>query len=151
LTLINSILDSIPTYFMSLFPIRDKILKRLDKIRRDFLWEGIQGNSESHKLHLVKWPFVTLPKHLGGLSIKDLAIHSNCMLMKWHSRFTQEEDVGLWKKVIVAKHGSNTQWCTKQFTLPYRTGLWKAINTLWDDFFKQTHFEVGNGNHIKFC
>lgn len=94
---------------------------------------------------------VTLPKHLGGLGIKNLAIHSKCMFMKWHWRFIQEEDASLWKKVIVAKNGSNTQWCTKQSTLPYRTVLWKAVNILWDDFFKQTHFEVGNGNHIKFC
>ncbi|KAG5631293.1 hypothetical protein H5410_003010 [Solanum commersonii] len=105
---------------------------------------------ESHKLHLVMWQKVTLSKHLGRLGIKDLAIHSKFMLMKWHSRFTQEEDAGLWKKVIVAKHGSNTQWCTKQFTLPYRTGLQKAINTLWDAFLKQTHFEAGNGNYIRF-
>ncbi|KAF3672269.1 F-box/kelch-repeat protein [Capsicum annuum] len=65
-----------------------------DKIRRDFLWEG---NSESHKLLLVKLPKVTLPKHLGGSGIRDLAIHSKCMLMKWHRRFIQE-DFGLWKE-----------------------------------------------------
>ncbi|PHU11974.1 F-box/kelch-repeat protein [Capsicum chinense] len=73
--------------------------------KRDFLWEG---NSESHKLLLVKLPKVTLPKHLGGSGIRDLSIHSKCMLMKWHRRFIQE-DVGLWKEVIVAKHGNSAQ------------------------------------------
>lgn len=92
---------------------------------------------------------VTLPKHFGGLGIKNLAIHSKCLLMKWHWRFIQE-DADLWKEVLVAKHGTKSQWSTKQSTLPYGTRLWKTINTLWDDVFKQTHFEVGNGNHIRF-
>ncbi|XP_075083429.1 uncharacterized protein LOC142167168 [Nicotiana tabacum] len=36
LTLISSVLDSIPTFVKSLFSIPKKVLKRLDKIRRDF-------------------------------------------------------------------------------------------------------------------
>lgn len=40
ITLINSVLDSIPTYFLSLFPIPEKVQRRLDQLRRDFLWEG---------------------------------------------------------------------------------------------------------------
>lgn len=50
LTLINSVLNNIPTYSMSQHPITSKALKQLDKIRRGFLWEG---NSSSHKFHLV--------------------------------------------------------------------------------------------------
>lgn len=33
--LINSVLDALPTYVMSLLPV--KLEKRLDKLRRDFL------------------------------------------------------------------------------------------------------------------
>jgi len=66
-TLINSVLDSIPTYFMSLFPMPAKVQNHLDKIRRDFLWEG---NSKDHKFHLAKWAKVTMPKQFGGLGIK---------------------------------------------------------------------------------
>lgn len=51
-TLISCPLDSIPTYFMSLFPIPSKVLEKLNKIRRNFLWEG---NNSSHKLHLINW------------------------------------------------------------------------------------------------
>lgn len=118
----------------------------LDKIRRDFLWEG---NSESHKLLLVKLPKVTLPKHLGGSGIRDLAIHSKCMLMKWHRRFIQE-DFGLWKEVIVAKHGNSAQWFTEQSTFPCKTGLWKAINTFWSDFFQTKSFWRREWNRIRF-
>ncbi|XP_070025308.1 uncharacterized protein [Nicotiana sylvestris] len=102
LTLINNVLDSIPTYFMALFPIPTKVQKQLDRIRRNFLWEG---NNISHKIHLVKWTKVTLTKALGGLGVKDLALHNKSMLMKWHWRFNQD-DAGLWKEVIIAKYGN---------------------------------------------
>ena len=39
-TLINSVLDALPTYMMSIFPIPNGVIQRLDKIRRDFLWKG---------------------------------------------------------------------------------------------------------------
>ncbi|WMV40485.1 hypothetical protein MTR67_033870 [Solanum verrucosum] len=38
LTLVNSVLDALPSYMMSLFPIPAKVTKRLDAIRRNFLW-----------------------------------------------------------------------------------------------------------------
>lgn len=40
LILINSVLDSIPTYVMSLFPIPAKVVEQLDKFRRNFLWQS---------------------------------------------------------------------------------------------------------------
>ncbi|WMV18940.1 hypothetical protein MTR67_012325 [Solanum verrucosum] len=39
-TLINSVLDAMPTYMMSLFPIPAGVTDRLDRIRRKFLWQG---------------------------------------------------------------------------------------------------------------
>jgi len=146
LTLINSVLDSIPTYYMQLFPIPGKVLEQLDKIRRDFLWEG---NSEKHKYHLVEWPKVLLPKLQGGLGIKDLALHNKCLLMKWLWRYTQEEHV-LWKDVVSAKHGIQSHWCTSLSKAPYGVGVWKHICKLWEKFSQHKHFTVGNGLHIRF-
>lgn len=37
-TLINSMLDSLPTYVMSLFPIPANVVKKLNRLRRDILW-----------------------------------------------------------------------------------------------------------------
>ena len=52
LTIINSVLDSMPAYMMSLFPIPDGVIDKLDALRRNHLGEG---NSETKKFHLVKW------------------------------------------------------------------------------------------------
>jgi len=32
--------DALPTYMVSIFPIPNRVIQRLDKIRRDFLWKG---------------------------------------------------------------------------------------------------------------
>ena len=40
LTLIKSVLDCLPTYYMSLFKAPQGIIDQLDKIRRRFLWGG---------------------------------------------------------------------------------------------------------------
>ena len=41
MTLIKSTLSSLPTYFLSLFPIPVNVAVRIDKIQRDFLWCGV--------------------------------------------------------------------------------------------------------------
>lgn len=140
LTLINSVLDNLPTYLMSLFPIPGKVLKQIDKYRRNFLWEG---NSKSHKFHLVKWKKVTQPKFQGGLGIRDLRIHNKSMLMKWLWKYSQEDQV-LWKEVVTAKHGIKNHWCTKVSRTPFGVGPWKYISKLGGKFHN-CKFKVGNG------
>lgn len=38
LIFINDVLDSLPTYVMSLFTIPSIVVKKLEKLKRDFLW-----------------------------------------------------------------------------------------------------------------
>lgn len=51
MTLINSVLDSLPTIVMYLSPIPSEVEERLQKLRRNFLW---LGNKEGKGYHLVK-------------------------------------------------------------------------------------------------
>ncbi|XP_019068969.1 uncharacterized protein [Solanum lycopersicum] len=50
-SLINSVLDALPTYMMTLFPMPAGVIKRLDCIWRKFVWHG---NKERKGFHLVK-------------------------------------------------------------------------------------------------
>lgn len=47
LTLINSVLDAMPTYMKSLFPMSGSVLKKLESIRKNFLWQA-NGEGEYH-------------------------------------------------------------------------------------------------------
>jgi hypothetical protein len=52
LTLIKSMLSSLPTYFLSLFPLLVGNARRLEHLQRDFLWDGLGGES---KFHFMNW------------------------------------------------------------------------------------------------
>nr|XP_009594078.1 uncharacterized protein LOC104090636 [Nicotiana tomentosiformis] len=82
--LINSVLDSLPTYLMSLFPMPMSVKKKLDRIRRDFLWEG---NKDRRSFHLVKWDKVLLEISEGGHGIRNLKSHNDSLLLKWLWRY----------------------------------------------------------------
>ncbi|KAG5620709.1 hypothetical protein H5410_005927 [Solanum commersonii] len=62
-------LFQVPTYMMSIFPILDGVIQRLDKIRRDYLWKGIKEN-DSTVQHLVKLNKVLWGKKQGGFRSK---------------------------------------------------------------------------------
>ena len=57
-TLVKSILSSLPTYFLSILSILGKIANRMEKLQRDFLWSSMSGDS---KLHQVNWVKVCKP------------------------------------------------------------------------------------------
>ena len=62
LTLIRSILSSLPIYYMSLFKMPQGISDTFEKLMRDFLWGGDTKSSS----HLVRWEEVIKPKQKDG-------------------------------------------------------------------------------------
>ena len=56
-TLIKSTLSSLPTYFLSLFPVPIKVANHMEKLHRDFLWSGINDP----KILSVEWAKVCMP------------------------------------------------------------------------------------------
>ena len=89
-TLIKSSLSSLPTYFLSLFPLLGKVAKRMEKLQKDFLWNGIGGEP---KIHLVNWAKVCRPLQVGGLGIRLLENFNSALL-------------GKWRRVINVKYGN---------------------------------------------
>lgn len=87
LILINSVLDSLPTYMMTLFPIPARVVKRLDGIRRKFVWHG---NKEWEGFNLVKWKVVITIKKVNGMRIKNLKVQSKALRIKWLWKFANE-------------------------------------------------------------
>ena len=80
LTLINSTLLNLPTYYMSLFPIPVSVANRIERLQREFLW---QGSSEEFKFHLVNWNQICAPIRYGGLAIRSLLTFNQALLGKW--------------------------------------------------------------------
>ena len=107
LTLIEAILSAIPTYYLSLFRIPYGVIKEVEKIMRNFLWKGVDGDGGDH---LVAWKEVSRPKCKGGLGIGSSKEKNKVLLFKWIWRFPNEQE-SLWAKVIKSKFGlQNSRW-----------------------------------------
>ncbi|GJW76620.1 RNA-directed DNA polymerase, eukaryota [Tanacetum coccineum] len=101
LTLIKSVLGSMPLFHMSIFKVPSSVLKRLESIRSRFFRGHDIG---SNKAAWVKWSDVLAPKKLGGLGVSSLYALNRGLLFKWLWKFYAQA-TSLWARVIKAIHG----------------------------------------------
>ncbi|XP_076927131.1 uncharacterized protein LOC143590578 [Bidens hawaiensis] len=125
LTLIKSVLASLPVYYLSLFKAPSQVLENIEKLMRKFLWIG---SKEGKGIHLVSWNVVTKPKRFGGLGISKLSEVNSALLVKWAWRFKSDYQ-GLWKKSILSIHGGRNKWTFLPVNKACR-GVWKSIVSL---------------------
>ncbi|GKU92387.1 hypothetical protein SLEP1_g6121 [Rubroshorea leprosula] len=155
ITLLNSVLSSLPVFTMSVHLLPKGLILILDKIRRSFLW----GGGESiRKVNWVCWEKVCRSKLEGGLGVKDLRKFNLALLGKWWSRIAEGEE-GLLYRVIREKYGSKGgNWLNWIEEGKQRGSLWwrdvcrldylntSRVGWLSDGFT----LELGEGNSVRF-
>lgn len=102
LILINSSLKSTQNYLPSMFKDPISIYKQIEKLWRNFLWNG---SGKSVKSHLINWDLCTAPKFHEGLRITKVKDTNFAVLNKWLWRFHHEEN-SMWKKIIEAEYSN---------------------------------------------
>lgn len=70
LTLVNSVLLAMPTYYMCSLQLPVAVIENIDRVRRHFRWRG--KDLTSTKKSLAAWGKVCRPKKKGGLGVIDL-------------------------------------------------------------------------------
>ncbi|KAJ0434249.1 putative RNA-directed DNA polymerase [Helianthus annuus] len=121
-TMIKSVLNSLPTYYFSLYRAPEKVIELLDRMRRVFFWGG---SDEKAKANWVAWQKVIAPVNYGGLGFGSLRDMNSALLAKWWWRFKGEES-GLWRRVVWAIHHNARNWNFIPAKLTI-SGPWKQI------------------------
>ncbi|KAJ0910951.1 putative RNA-directed DNA polymerase [Helianthus annuus] len=152
LTLIKSVLTSLPVYYLSLYKAPNKVTDQMEKLMRNFLWAG---SSEDKKLNWVAWDTVTNSKENGGLGISRLKDVNFALLAKWAWRFKTQKDC-VWRKVVEMVHGGRGRWDFLPLNRRFN-GCWNSIvKVLAKRSFKGKSFnsfiraKIGNGLSVNF-
>jgi hypothetical protein len=159
LTLVSSVLSSIPTYHLTVFPLAVWARKRIDRIRRSFLWKGEENANGGHCL--VNWATVTRPKDLGIDRIRrsflwkgeENANGGHC-LVNW-ATVTRPKDLGGLGIPDLDKFGRalHLRWLWQEWVDD--TKPWAGIDTPTDGtdqalFTTSTRVVVGDGHRCRF-
>ncbi|XP_035838846.1 uncharacterized protein LOC118486474 [Helianthus annuus] len=139
LQLINSVISAMYTYWASVFMLPVRIVKKLEKCMRRFLWNGgVQGSVRSK----VAWKDVCLPKTEGGLGIRSV-MDVNKALISSHVWSIINNRRSLWVSWIHSyklkgtsfwevKCSSNPSWGWRKFLAlrnQIRPYVWKSIQS----------------------
>nr|GEU77674.1 RNA-directed DNA polymerase, eukaryota [Tanacetum cinerariifolium] len=101
LTLIKSVLTSLPLYHMSLYKALLGVLHDLETLRRKF-FNGIDKNER--KVSLIGWNKILASKQKGGLGVSSFYALNRSLLFKWVWRFLSQ-DTSLLHRLITSLYG----------------------------------------------
>nr|GEZ82605.1 RNA-directed DNA polymerase, eukaryota [Tanacetum cinerariifolium] len=151
LTLLKSVLGSMPIFHMSIFRAPLTVLRTLESIRIQF-FKGQELNSK--KASWVNWKKVLDPKEKGGLGVSSLYALNRGLMFKWMWRF-YTQNTSLWVRVINPIHGDDgkvggyvkdgAKSCWLSIVNEINSLKNKGINLL--DFM---HVKLGNGDKTAF-
>jgi len=88
ITLLNSVLNAIPIFFLSYLKMSTKVVRMVIRIQREFLEGGVRGGQ---KLCWVNWRKICHPRIKGGLGVRDVKVVNMSLLAKWKWRLLQED------------------------------------------------------------
>ncbi|XP_020266417.1 uncharacterized protein LOC109841906 [Asparagus officinalis] len=146
LVLLNSVLSSIPLYYMSFYKLPSWVIKEVDKIRKNFLWTG-KNISKPFKC-LVNWKTVCLSKYEGGLGVKDLKLFNNALLSKWLWKCLDRDSlIGTFLHHLYIRKDSQLQStsCSSSYSM-----FWNDIISIKDLFLHLLQWSLGSGDKIRF-
>ncbi|XP_038982162.1 uncharacterized protein LOC120110654 [Phoenix dactylifera] len=101
ITLVRSVLSSIPIYLLSNSFIPVVLVRTLEQMFRDFIWGRGRGR---RGIHLLAWKVVCQTIRYGGLGVQSLVARWKALVVRHAARFVLESD-GMWSSLLRAKYG----------------------------------------------
>jgi hypothetical protein len=91
LLIVNSVLSSLPTFFMSSVKVPIEILNQIDHYRRHCLCRA--GDLNAKKPPLVAWKMACKPKTKGGLGVIKPRLQNEALLLKNLDKFFSRDNL----------------------------------------------------------
>lgn len=123
LTLLQSVLEMIPSYAIQTTVFPAALCDELDKLTRKFLW-GASG--KARRFHSVSWDRVCKPKEEGGLGLKSAHLMNQAYLIKLGWRLVSNSTT-LWSRILCAKYLRGSEPDFRKSRLTQLSPLWKGI------------------------
>ena len=144
MTLINSVLGSLPTCMMSFFEIPKRVHKKLDYFRSRFFW---QSDENKRKYRLAKWSILCQPKDQGGLGTHNLELKNIALYSKWLYHLLTRD--GTWQQILHNKYiGTKplvqVQWRSED------SHFWASLMKVKRDFLRFGTFIIKDGSQVRF-
>jgi hypothetical protein len=105
LQLVNSVLSSLPTYYMCSLKLPVTVIEIIDKYRKNCLWTGNDFKNKGY--NLAAWDLVRKPKSKGGLGAINLSMQNDALLLKQLEKFYRKENLQ-WVNLIWHKYYSDS-------------------------------------------
>ncbi|GKA77246.1 RNA-directed DNA polymerase, eukaryota [Tanacetum coccineum] len=151
LTLIKSVLSSLPLYYMSIYKVPMGVLHKMESIRRRF-FNGV--DIKERKISMIGWQKILASKGKGGLGVSSFFAHNRALLFKWVWRFKSQE-TSLWSRFIRAVYGDQVALDNLGFVA--RSSPWiniirelRSLSLKGIDLLSQMKKKVGNGSNTLF-
>ena len=149
LTLVNSVLIAIPTYYLSVLHFPAKVEKELDKIRHRFLWKSHSGPSRGHCL--AKWNTICRDKNQDGWGIINLRNFSSAMKCKLLWQLFANILHLKWPALVRSRYFARFQaGALLNVSSSNCSPLWQEFRLCFPIFCAFTKFSVKNGEQAIF-
>lgn len=147
LELVHTVLSTIPTYHMICFKFPKWVIKRIDKVRRNFLWG--KSTNQVRGISLCNWPLVCLPKPWGGLGLLDLELRNISLLMRWWWK-GYKEPTSLWTVTITNIHCNGANLNGPMLWTSTGSFFWGQLVSIKHFFDWATTWSIGDGRLISY-
>jgi hypothetical protein len=142
--MVNLVLSSLPTFFMSAIKVPIEILNQIDRYRQHCLWRGEDLNAK--KPPLAAWKLVCKPKRKGGLGVIKLWLQNDALLIKNLDKFFSKTDLP-WVNLVWFQYYVNGR---VPGNLRKRSFLWRCILKLLNTYKGIGKANFGKGDIIMF-
>jgi hypothetical protein len=143
LTLLNSVIQSLPMYAMYSFKVPVTIFVHFEKSERQFLW--FDRENKIQEKCLASWEMMCRPKDQGGLGILNLRVQNQAVLMKNLHKFYNNAYIP-WVKLIWKAYYENRG--TPQTINTKASFWWRDCLTFQEKYKEITNVDIQNEKSV---